>query len=156
MSIPYRETVGLSERHYSGVETAAMSDLLISVKHLQANIATVAEKHGLTITQLYTLHAIADEHRTMGKMAQAIRCDASNVTGIIDRLVSMGLVIRQEDAKDRRIKTVQLTPDGDSLLRRIMNAMPGSLGYSRITQQEIGELRRILLKLVGGSFECVQ
>jgi DNA-binding MarR family transcriptional regulator len=137
----------------SGLESPPPLDLLMLLKHLQSNIAVVAEEHGLTIMQLYTLHAIAAEHASMGKMAEAIRCDASNVTGITDKLVTMGLAIRQEDPNDRRRKTVQLTPEGSDRLRQIMNAMPGRLGYSRVTEQEMSELRRILLKLTGGLSE---
>jgi DNA-binding MarR family transcriptional regulator len=147
-------TVGLSKT--SELEPAPTLDLVMLLKNLQSNIARVVEDYGLTIMQLYTLHAIAEEHRSMGKMAQAMRCDASNVTGIIDKLVTMGLVIRQEDPNDRRIKTVQLTSEGSILLRQIMTAMPARLGYSRVSPQEISELRRILLKLTGSFPECNQ
>ena len=87
-------------------------------------------------------------------MAQAIRCDASNVTGIIDKLVTMGLVTRQEDLNDRRIKTLQLTQVGSKLLRKIVNAMPRRLGYSRVTPEEMLEFRRILVKLTSGLPKC--
>ena len=90
----------------------------------------------------------------MGKMAQAIRCDASNVTGIIDKLVTMGFAIRQEDPNDRRVKTVQLTPQGSERLQQVMLAMPARLGYSRVSPHEISELRRILVKLTGGLPRC--
>jgi DNA-binding MarR family transcriptional regulator len=158
MNVSNRATTGgLSETPGSSeCQSAPTLDLLMLLKNLQSNIAVVAEEYGLTIMQLYTLHAIAEEHTTMGKMAQAIRCEASNVTGIIDKLVTMGLVIRQEDPKDRRIKTVQLTSEGCMLLHQIMTTMPERLGYSRVSQQEISELRRILLKLSGSVSKCNQ
>jgi DNA-binding MarR family transcriptional regulator len=140
----------------SGNDPGPTFDLLMLLKNLQSNIALVAEQHGLTLMQLYTMHAIAEEHRTMGKMAQAIRCDASNVTGIIDKLVTMGMVTRQEDPADRRIKTVQLTTEGSEMLYKIVNAMPGRLGYSSVTLQEMSEFRRILGKLTDGFGECDQ
>ncbi len=136
------------------LEPAPALDLLMLLKNLQSNIALVAEEHGLTLMQLYTMHAIADEHRTMGKMAQAIRCDASNVTGIIDKLVTMEMVTRQEDPSDRRIKTLQLTQEGSTTLRKIVNAMPERLGYSNITPKEMSDFRRILVKFTGGLPEC--
>jgi DNA-binding MarR family transcriptional regulator len=130
-------------------------DLLLLVKRLQSNIALVAEGFGLTIMQLYTMHAIGEEHQTtMGKTAEAIRCDASNVTGIIDKLVAMGLVSREENPNDRRIKTLQLTTKGRDQLHKVLNAMAERLGYSRVTQEEIGEFRSILLKLTGGPQNC--
>ena len=102
------------------------------------------------------MHAIAEDHMTRGKMAQAIRCDASNVTGIIEKLVTMRLVTRQEDPSDRRIKTVKLTADGSKILGQIIDAMPGRLGPSRLTPEEISELHRILLKLTNSSPEIGQ
>jgi DNA-binding MarR family transcriptional regulator len=155
MTIHTATTAGLPESAAgsSKSKSAPTLDLLMLLKNLQSNIAVVAEEYGLTIMQLYTLHAIAEEHMTMGKMAQAIRCDASNITGIVDKLVTMGLVNRQEDPNDRRTKTLQLTTEGSTLLNQVMKAMPGRLGYSRVSQQEISELRRILLKLTGGSSE---
>lgn len=125
-------------------------DLLLMVKKLQSNIALVAEDFGLTIMQLYTMHAIGEEHQTtMGKTAEAIRCDASNVTGIIDKLVSMGVVSREENPNDRRIKTLQLTGEGRNLLNEVLNAMAERLGYSRVTQDEMAQFQSILLKLTG-------
>jgi DNA-binding MarR family transcriptional regulator len=156
-------TIGLSKTWFyqnhalselSELEPAPAFDLLMLLKNLQSNIAIVADEYGLTLMQLYTMHAISEEHRTMGKMAQAIRCDASNVTGIIDKLVTMGMVTRQEDPSDRRIKTLQLTEEGSTTLRKIVNAMPGRLGYSSITPTEMSDFRRILVKLNGGVPEC--
>ncbi len=151
-------TIGLAEAAIGSTDHESIPpfDLLMLLKNLQSNIALVAEEHGLTLMQLYTMHAIAEEHRTMGKMAQAIRCDASNVTGIIDKLVTMGMATRQEDPADRRIKTVQLTSEGSGLLQKIINVMPARLGYSSLSSQEISELRRILLKLIGSFPECNQ
>lgn len=131
-------------------------DFLMLLKVLQSNIADLAEEHGVTIVQLYTMHNIAEDHCTMGKMAQAMRCDASNMTGIIDKLTTMGLVTRQDHPTDRRIKTVQLTSEGCKVLDDIMSAMPARLGYSRISNQDVADLRRILLKLTGGATMCDQ
>jgi DNA-binding MarR family transcriptional regulator len=163
MDVHHTPTIGLSKAWFyqnhalskmSELEPAPALDLLMLLKNLQSNIALVAEEYGLTLMQLYTMHAIAEEHTTMGKMAQAIRCDASNVTGIIDKLVAMELVTRQEDPSDRRIKTLQLTSEGSTTLRKIVNAMPGRLGYSNITPKEMSDFRRILVKLTGGVPEC--
>ncbi|HKX84462.1 MAG TPA: MarR family transcriptional regulator [Pyrinomonadaceae bacterium] len=143
--------VGLPEQ-----EAIPPLDLLMLLKHLQSNIALVAEEHGLTLMQLYTMHAIGEEHKTMGKMAQAMRCDASNVTGIIDKLLAMGMVTRQEDPNDRRIKTVELTAAGGALLKKIVNVMPSRLGYSSLSQREILEFRRIFQKLTTSVHGCDQ
>ena len=40
----------------------------------------------------------------MGRLAETLACDASNVTGLVDRLESRGLVRRQPSAADRRVE----------------------------------------------------
>ena len=51
----------------------------------------------------------------MSRLADTLSCDASNVTGLVDRLESRGLVRRQPSAEDRRVKVLQLTPAGSRL-----------------------------------------
>src|ERR1700754_2054338 len=51
----------------------------------------------------------------MSALAQALQCDNSNVTGIVDRLEAAGLAERRPAARDRRVKTVALTPKGESV-----------------------------------------
>ena len=48
----------------------------------------------------------------MGACAQALGCDASTATWLIDRLEERGLVERRALPADRRVKAVALTPLG--------------------------------------------
>jgi DNA-binding MarR family transcriptional regulator len=48
----------------------------------------------------------------MGELAEAMHCDNSNITGIVDRLEERGLVERQPADYDRRVKLIALTPEG--------------------------------------------
>ena len=52
---------------------------------------------------------------SMGELADRLFCDASNVTGIVDRLESRGLVERQADPDDRRVRRLVLTDAGREL-----------------------------------------
>ena len=52
---------------------------------------------------------------SMGELADRLLCDASNVTGIVDRLEARGLVERQADPDDRRVKRLVLTDAGREL-----------------------------------------
>ena len=54
----------------------------------------------------------ADEPRSMGTLAETLVCDASSATWLVDRLEERGLVERRPHARDRRVKTVVLTPEG--------------------------------------------
>jgi DNA-binding MarR family transcriptional regulator len=55
------------------------------------------------------------EPLSMGELAERLFCDASNVTGIVDRLEDKGLVERQPDPDDRRVKRLVLTASGRRL-----------------------------------------
>jgi DNA-binding MarR family transcriptional regulator len=52
---------------------------------------------------------------SMGELADRLFCDASNVTGIVDRLEARGLVERQADPGDRRVRRLVLTDEGRRL-----------------------------------------
>ena len=54
----------------------------------------------------------------MGELANAMHCDNSNITGIVDRLEEKGLVERRPADHDRRVKLIAPTPEGASLRER--------------------------------------
>ncbi len=86
----------------------------------------------------------------MNRLAEMLACDASNVTGLVDRLEARGLVQRRPSAEDRRVRVVELTPAGSrlrlELLRRVTEA---ALPLSRLTGSQRRSLLRILEVLVG-------
>jgi MarR family transcriptional regulator, organic hydroperoxide resistance regulator len=55
------------------------------------------------------------EPMPMSALAEALHCDNSNITGIVDRLEAAGLAQRQADARDRRVKAVVLTEQGEQM-----------------------------------------
>jgi DNA-binding MarR family transcriptional regulator len=61
--------------------------------------------------------------RTMGGMAEALHCDPSNVTGIVDALEERNLAERKPSEVDRRIKVVELTGPGEKLRARAVEEM---------------------------------
>ncbi|HVZ48981.1 MAG TPA: MarR family winged helix-turn-helix transcriptional regulator [Gemmatimonadaceae bacterium] len=48
----------------------------------------------------------------MSELAGALGCDASNVTGLVDRLEARQLIERRADPGDRRVKMVAVTDAG--------------------------------------------
>ncbi len=53
----------------------------------------------------------------MGRMAELLHCDPSNVTGIVDTLEERNLAERKPSEADRRVKVVELTAAGRSCAR---------------------------------------
>ena len=85
----------------------------------------------------------------MSRLADTLSCDASNVTGLVDRLESRGLVRRQPSSHDRRVKVLQLTPTGARLRAQLLRRMTGgSLPLSRLSLDQHRTLVKILEVLV--------
>src|SRR5437660_1048677 len=87
-------------------------DLLGLIGRVKTSLARLSEKYDLTIMQVHALYAISQGDITMGRVATTLHCDASNVTGIVDRLVAGRYITRQEGAHDRRTKSLELTSKG--------------------------------------------
>jgi len=116
----------------------------------RADLPTLAAEFDLSPAQCHVLHLIEPNQPVpMGQIAENLACDASNVTGLVDRLESRGLVRRQPSAGDRRIKVLELTQAGARLRSVVMERMtepPEILG--RLSLEEQRELVRILKRLL--------
>ena len=116
----------------------------------RANLPPLAAELELSPAQCHVLHLITPGQPVpMGQLAETLACDASNVTGLVDRLESRGLVQRRPSAADRRVKVLDLTPKGvrlrDLFLDR-MTSPPASL--RRLSAREQRALVRILARLL--------
>jgi DNA-binding MarR family transcriptional regulator len=68
---------------------------------------------GLTMTQLGVLFLLRQEAgMPAGLLAERLRVTPSTLTRMVDRLVRLNLVRRQEDSDDRRLVRHYLTPEG--------------------------------------------
>ncbi|GLZ31916.1 MarR family transcriptional regulator [Lentzea sp. NBRC 105346] len=74
---------------------------------------TAAARHGITPQQAKALLAL-EEPLPMRRVAERVGVEPSNITGIVDRLQTRGLVERQADPTDRRIKLIATTDAGKS------------------------------------------
>jgi len=71
----------------------------------------------LTVTQLLVLFSLRETPgMPAGALAEDMRVTPPTVTGLVDRLVRMGLVRREEDSKDRRLVRNVLTERGEEVL----------------------------------------
>jgi DNA-binding MarR family transcriptional regulator len=113
-----------------------------------AMLAVAAELQ-LSPPQLFALQALRDdEPAPMNGLADVLRCDASNVTGLIDRLEARGLVERRPAPHDRRVRHLVLTDEG----RRLRAAVAERLsrppaGLSALSDAETRRLRDLLAKV---------
>jgi DNA-binding MarR family transcriptional regulator len=103
------------------METAAREawELLLDLWGTQRRrLPEIAAEVGLAPRQAHLLRLL-DEPRPMSSLAGSLRCDPSNVTGIVDRLEERGLIERQSAPEDRRVKMLALTAEGARVRDRI-------------------------------------
>ena len=108
----------------------------------------IASEFELAPAQLGALKALdPDDPVPMRDLAQALACDNSNVTGIIDRLEDRGLVERRPAPHDRRVKMLVVTPAGAEIRARVkarMDEAPEAL--KRLSADEQQLLRDLMRK----------
>jgi|tagenome__1003787_1003787.scaffolds.fasta_scaffold19900336_2 DNA-binding MarR family transcriptional regulator len=111
-------------------------------------VGAAANRHGLTAAQTRALLLLA-EPLPMRTLAERLYCDASNVTGIVDRLESRGLVRRQPDEADRRIKNVTATPAGLDIAGQVFGELHRTRqALEALTPEERVSLRDVLERLI--------
>jgi DNA-binding MarR family transcriptional regulator len=116
----------------------------------RSNLPPLAAELELSPAQCHVLHLIEPGQAIpMGRLAETLCCDASNVTGLVDRLESRGLVRRRPSESDRRVRVLHLTPTGARLRSELLERMttpPVSL--RRLSGKEQEALVRILRRLL--------
>ncbi|MCX5589362.1 MarR family winged helix-turn-helix transcriptional regulator [Streptomyces erythrochromogenes] len=109
--------------------------------------AAAAAQYGLTPTQARVL-AQLDGPVPMRGLAALLVCDASNVTGIVDRLEARELVRREASPADRRVKNVVATEAGRDVIRRVRQEMQSAHGaLDTLDETECATLYALLARL---------
>ncbi|MFF8956147.1 MarR family winged helix-turn-helix transcriptional regulator [Streptomyces sp. NPDC014894] len=120
------------------------------VARYHAEYEQAAAQHSLTGAQAKLLGLLTLEPMPMRRIAQRLKCEPSNVTGIVDRLEQRGLVERRADPHDRRVKLAAATDEGASTVNRLRE----SLDFAReplagLTEDERATLRDLLRRMLG-------
>lgn len=111
----------------------------------------VASQHGLsqaTAWPAVMIDQMGDGVRP-GEVAEALGLDPSSVVRVIDQLIAAELLIREEDANDRRARLLTLTENGRQRVREIGQAMRPFRRtlFQDIDRKELETAMRVLEKL---------
>ncbi|MFE9168087.1 MarR family winged helix-turn-helix transcriptional regulator [Streptomyces kebangsaanensis] len=101
-----------------------------------------AGEHALTGAQARLLSLLSLEPLPMRKLARKLKCEPSNVTGIVDRLEARGLVERRPDPADRRVKLAAATEEG----RQVARELREGLRFAREPLAALSEGERLALR----------
>lgn len=110
--------------------------------------AAIARELDLRPAAFGTLRMLG-QPRTMSEVANALQCDNSNVTGIVDSLEQKGLARRRPSEEDRRVKLIELTPEGRRVHARLSKAFATPPGWvDALPEEDQRTLRDILRRAV--------
>jgi DNA-binding MarR family transcriptional regulator len=118
---------------------------------LQAQVASLLQRHNLTVPQFEVLSTLAVADCTnQQELAARLQVTKGNLVGLIDRLTERGWVERVQVPEDRRVNKVRITEGGKELLHK---AFPEQVGVvetmmSHLDINELDSLRGLLQKLV--------
>jgi len=116
-------------------------------------IPTVAKQLGLSPKQLVLIWRLPPGATIpMRAMGEKLACDASFMTGMVDRLEEDGLVERRPDPGDRRVTLIALTDAGAEFRERAIAAIhepPPEL--QNLDRSELEQLSALLAKATATS-----
>ena len=92
----------------------------VALDRVHRSLGSAAAEFELAPAQAMALGELQiDQPLPMRELATRLKCDPSNITGLIDRLEARGLVERQPHPADRRVKYLVLTAAGRELRERL-------------------------------------
>ena len=127
--------------------------LQVSFERVHAHFAEAVAELDLAPMQAKALHELNLEPPiSMRELAERLKSDPSNVTGLVDRLEARGLVERRPDPKDRRIKGLALTSAGARMRKRLfarLYSAPRSV--AELSERDQRSLRDVLQRILSVS-----
>ncbi|CAM3980162.1 MarR family transcriptional regulator [Corallococcus sp. ZKHCc1 1396] len=125
--------------------------LLFELLHTHMrNFPALAAEFDLSPVQAHVLRQLGEGALAMSTLATYLSCDASNVTGLVDRLEARKLVERRSSEQDRRVKMLVLTEAGAELRGRLMARMASPPPFIAAMPEEdlaaLGDIMRRALK----------
>ena len=126
--------------------------MMVAAGHLVQELNSACQQHGITHDQynvLRILRGVYPEGHPRGEIAARLISRAPDVTRLLDRLISRGLVRRDWHAKNRRLSIATITDKGLAVLAELDRLILGE--QTRFTEgvsdEELGVLRRLCQRL---------
>jgi MarR family transcriptional regulator, organic hydroperoxide resistance regulator len=142
-----------STRSRSEVERAAWQPFLALMQQEKRRMGQVWQQLGLTPPQAFALLCLRRlGPSSMVALADVMHCDASNITGLVDKLEARRLIERQAHPQDRRVKLVVLTADGETMHQELTERMATPPAhFASLSVKDLKALHEILMKIAAAT-----
>ncbi|MBD2846842.1 MarR family transcriptional regulator [Paenibacillus sp. IB182496] len=106
---------------------------------------------GLSVTHYRMLHALVQKGKQkVAELAECLQVTPGAVTGLADKLIERGYVVRNRDQDDRRVVYLAVTPQGRTLkdaMEEKHQALYGRL-FEQLPETDIAHLKRIFGQMI--------
>ncbi|MBX9854609.1 MAG: MarR family transcriptional regulator [Gemmatimonadaceae bacterium] len=100
--------------------TGTVHALRAAAAHVELTVARALEPHGITAAQFELLQLISrNDAAGCSELGRQMAAPGPDITRMVDRLDTAGLVARSRDEKDRRVVHVVMTEKGSALLEQV-------------------------------------
>ena len=135
-----------NERRSTSPEEEVYLNIIRTAEALTWGVSETLKDADLTPAQynvLRILRGAAPEGATCGQIGERMVTKDSDITRLLERLDTRGLITRERDVQDRRYITVKITTEGLSLLASLDEPI------ARCHERQIGHLGRERLASLG-------
>lgn len=137
----------IKQKAFRSEQSKLIVNLIYTYNQLKSRIATVLKDEGVTMQQ-YNVLRIVNGAGTEGIMTSEIRermlDKMSDASRMVDRLETMGLVIKLRDRDDRRVLHIFLTERGQVLVQRLMEQETIDQLASGVKEESAQQLNELL------------
>jgi DNA-binding MarR family transcriptional regulator len=142
-------------RPFRSVEEEAILSIARTAAVMEHAGAEALKPFDLTITQynvLRILRGAAGEGLCRNEVGERLVTKVPDVTRLLDRMESAGLIVRQRGGEDRRFVSTRITEKGLKLLEKIDRELPAIHGrqLGHVSQKRLRELISILEEVRNG------
>ena len=128
-----------------------ISSLLLraDVKHRRA-LTTILEPYQLTFLQLETMRVLDKTGQIIGTkfIKDKLTNPFNSISKSLDELATMGIIVRDRAASNRRKIEIKLTPLGKSIIETIDKQSPESMIFEKLENEELEQLNQLLSKII--------
>jgi len=126
-------------------------DVLRLFRVVQANMQSLEKQSGLSGAQLWALWQLSiSPGMKVSHLAEALFIHMSTASNLLDKLEKRGYVHRTRSTQDSRVVFLNLTPDGEAVVRKLPGPLQGKLrnALQLMPATQLEELRSGIVALL--------
>lgn len=129
-----------------------MELLYFAYRDFTAEPDAILKEHGFGRAHHRAIHFVGrNPGITVSELLSILRVTKQSLSRVLGQLVREGLVVQRRDARDRRQRRLELTPEGVALERRLSESQREKIAraYREAGAEAVQGYRRVLAGMIG-------